>query len=227
MRDRDRDDFDRRYGNGSGPEGYGGRDYAHTSSFGGSENDFSEPSGRHRSSGPDYGSGNRGRVSNERDRFDDRPPAFGANLQGNFGFDRGGEGSYGSGYFSGSDRGRPTTSGYASGHGGNAYRSGMAHDRFEDVPSEMRSPEQTMRSYRGVGPKSYRRGDDQLRELVCERLSDDHHVDASDIEVTVENGVVRLAGSVPDRRTKRLAEDIAESVRGIQDVENHLRIGTT
>lgn len=214
------------------------RDYAHTSSFGGSENDFSEPSGRHSSSGPGYGSGNRGWVSNERNRlsrgpadddfrarrreeFDDRPSTLGANLQGNFGFDRGGEGSYGSGYFSGSDRGRPTTSGY----GGNAYRSGMAHDRFEEVPSEMRSPEQTMRSYRGVGPKSYRRGDDQLRELVCERLSDDHHVDASDIEVTVENGVVRLAGSVPNRRTKRLAEDIAESVRGIQDVENHLKIG--
>lgn len=42
--------------------------------------------------------------------------------------------------------------------------------------------------------------------------------------MTVENGVVRLAGSVPDRRMKRMAEDVAESVSGIADVENHLRI---
>lgn len=100
MRDRDRDDFERRHGSGSGPEGYG-------------------------------------------TVVEVFAPARGGNLQGNFGFDRGGEGS-GAGYFGGSDRGRTTTASYASGHGqtggdldrgfaGNAYRSGMGHDRFEDV----------------------------------------------------------------------------------------------
>ena len=59
---------------------------------------------------------------------------------------------------------------------------------------------------------------------VCERLTDDDYVDASGIEVSVEQGVVQLAGSVDDRRTKRRAEDVAESVRGVKDIQNQLRV---
>lgn len=33
-----------------------------------------------------------------------------------------------------------------------------------------------------------------------------------------------LEGTVPDRRTKRLAEAVADSVRGVQDVHNRLRL---
>jgi osmotically-inducible protein OsmY len=49
-------------------------------------------------------------------------------------------------------------------------------------------------------------------------------LDASDIEVAVENGDVTLEGSVEDRRMKRLAEDIAASVPGVDDVHNRLRL---
>jgi len=79
-------------------------------------------------------------------------------------------------------------------------------------------------SYRGVGPKNYQRSDDRIREDVCERLAHDDYVDASDIEVTVSEGMVTLAGTVDDRGSKRRAEDIAESVRGVRDVQNTLRL---
>ena len=79
-------------------------------------------------------------------------------------------------------------------------------------------------SYRGLGPKNYRRSDERIREDVCERLTLDHYVDASDIEVEVREGVVMLSGSVEDRRTKRRAEDVAESVNGVRDVQNQIRV---
>jgi osmotically-inducible protein OsmY len=79
-------------------------------------------------------------------------------------------------------------------------------------------------SYRGRGPKNYQRSDDRIREDVCERLAMDHDVDASDIEVSVAEGVVTLNGSVNERYAKRLSEDICESVRGVKDVQNNLRI---
>jgi hypothetical protein len=79
-------------------------------------------------------------------------------------------------------------------------------------------------SYRGRGPKNYQRSDERIREDVCERLTMDHDVDASDIEVTVEGGVVTLSGTVRERYAKRTAEDICESVRGVKDVQNDLRV---
>jgi hypothetical protein len=40
----------------------------------------------------------------------------------------------------------------------------------------------------------------------------------------VQNGEVTLRGDVPDRRMKRLAEDIADSIPGVQDIHNRLQI---
>lgn len=79
-------------------------------------------------------------------------------------------------------------------------------------------------SYRGRGPKNYQRSDERIHEEVCERLAMDHDVDASEIEVAVQGGVVTLSGSVHERRAKRLAEDIADSVTGVNDVQNNLRV---
>jgi hypothetical protein len=75
----------------------------------------------------------------------------------------------------------------------------------------------------GKGPKGYIRSDERIREDVCDRLSEDDEVDASEITVTVSNGEVRLEGTVMDRHSKHRAEDIAESVSGVRDVSNHLR----
>lgn len=82
-------------------------------------------------------------------------------------------------------------------------------------------------SHFGKGPKGYVRSDERIREDVCDRLSDDDEVDAGDITVTVKGAEVILEGSVPDRRSKHRAEDIAESVSGVKDVTNHLRARKT
>ena len=80
-------------------------------------------------------------------------------------------------------------------------------------------------SFRGRGPKGYRRSDERIREDVCDYLTEDDRVDASEIEVTVQGGEVTLAGSVSSREEKRRAEDLVENISGVRDVQNNLRIG--
>lgn len=77
--------------------------------------------------------------------------------------------------------------------------------------------------FAGKGPKGYTRSDERVREDVCDRLSDDDEVDASDITVTVKDGEVTLEGTVETRQAKHRAEDIADSVSGVRDVHNRLR----
>ncbi len=84
--------------------------------------------------------------------------------------------------------------------------------------------EQGNGNYRGVGPKGYHRSDERIRDDINDRLSDDPYVDASDIEVLVENGEVTLSGRVMSKAIKRRAEDIAESVSAVSNVENRIRI---
>ncbi len=79
-------------------------------------------------------------------------------------------------------------------------------------------------AYRGVGPKGYHRSDERIKDDINDRLSDDPYVDASDIEVLVENGEVTLSGRVMSKAIKRRAEDIADSVSAVTNVENRIRI---
>lgn len=79
-------------------------------------------------------------------------------------------------------------------------------------------------SNRGRGPRNYQRSDDRIREDVCDRLSDDDHVDASDIEVSVSDREVTLSGEVDSKQAKRHAEDCADSVSGVEHVQNNLRV---
>lgn len=78
--------------------------------------------------------------------------------------------------------------------------------------------------YVGRGPKGYGRSDEFIREDVCERLTQDPWIDASEIEVEVRDGVVTLKGTVDSRQTKRTAEEVIDSVAGIKDVANQLRV---
>ena len=73
----------------------------------------------------------------------------------------------------------------------------------------------------GVGPTSYQRSDQQIPDEVCHRLTQHGHLNASNIEVSVRNGIVTPRGSVPSCQAKRMAEDTAESVQRVRDVENH------
>ena len=76
----------------------------------------------------------------------------------------------------------------------------------------------------GKGPKDFRRSDERLREEVSWRLRADPDIDASEILLAVQDGEVTLEGSVPDRQTKRDAAECAESVMGVCQVNNRLRI---
>ncbi len=78
--------------------------------------------------------------------------------------------------------------------------------------------------HRGRGPKGYTRSDDRIREDVNDRLTDDHMLDASDIDTKVSNGEVTLNGHVDSRQAKRRAEDIADRIAGVKHVQNNLRV---
>ena len=96
---------------------------------------------------------------------------------------------------------------------------------FGDEDAERRRRMDDRGEYRrGRGPKNYRRSDERIKEDVNDRLSDDYYLDASDVEVTVENMEVTLTGTVGSRNEKRRAEDLAESVSGVTNVENRLRV---
>jgi osmotically-inducible protein OsmY len=95
---------------------------------------------------------------------------------------------------------------------------------FGDEEAERRRRMDEQRQHRGRGPKGYRRSDERIKEDVNDRLSDDYYLDASDIEVMVQNTEVTLTGTVRNRNDKRRAEDLAESVSGVTNVENRLRV---
>ena len=79
-------------------------------------------------------------------------------------------------------------------------------------------------NYRGRGPKDYRRSDERIREEVCDMFTDDWRLDASDLTVKVDACEVTLTGTVATREQKRRAEEIAERVRGVNDVHNQIRV---
>lgn len=124
----------------------------------------------------------------------------------------------------------------------NEQRTGLGeiHGRYEDADRDMywryearqrpgyRSNEERvnaqMGTHRGKGPRGYQRSDERIRDDINDRLSDDPFIDASDIEVKVTSCEVTLMGSVDDREAKRRAEDISESVSGVKNVENRLKV---
>lgn len=79
-------------------------------------------------------------------------------------------------------------------------------------------------THAGKGPKGYTRSDERIREEVCEALTRDPYVDASDMEVRVDDCEVTLDGTAMSRRMKRDAEDIAHAISGVQQVHNRLRV---
>ncbi len=82
-------------------------------------------------------------------------------------------------------------------------------------------------SHSGKGPKGYRRSDERINEDVCESLSRNSEIDASEIDVSVAQGIVTLDGTVESRHIKRLAENIINDLSGVVDINNNLRIDTT
>ncbi|CAN5879239.1 hypothetical protein BH24GEM1_BH24GEM1_08980 [soil metagenome] len=126
-----------------------------------------------------------------------------------------GEGSYGQGGFGrgGYRQGGYGQDGSGQGFGQGAYGQGIRYTSAIIIGR-----------FAGRGPKGYRRSDDRIREDVSEELTRHPEIDASDIDVKVENGEVTLTGKVEDRQQKRMAEDLAERCSGVNDVHNQLKV---
>ncbi len=95
---------------------------------------------------------------------------------------------------------------------------------FGDENAQQRRDRDQQGEHRGKGPKGYSRTDERIKEDVNEQLTEESMVDASEIEVDVRNGEVFLKGTVNTRQEKRRAEDVVESVSGVKNVENHIKV---
>jgi hypothetical protein len=113
-------------------------------------------------------------------------------------------------------------SGHGSDFGSRGYGTagGFATGRY---PSGMEG----QRSYRGLGPQSYKRSDDRIRDDVCERLTDNDRIDASNVTIDVNQGAVTLSGTVPERHMRYAAEDLVDDCMGVESIDNQLRVQAT
>ncbi|HYK43017.1 MAG TPA: BON domain-containing protein [Thermoanaerobaculia bacterium] len=148
-------------------------------------------------------------------------PLMGARWRGSY---REGFGTWGVGWGLQNSGGGPQGYGWGGGwQGGHneIWRTGRFGGGLAGSP-EVREPV----SYAGRGPRGGGRSDQRIREDVSDRLMEDEWIDASDIEVLVERGVVTLQGTAPDRETKRRAERVVESCRGVREVDNRIRVAS-
>jgi osmotically-inducible protein OsmY len=95
---------------------------------------------------------------------------------------------------------------------------------FGDDDADRKQRQRTSGPHRGKGPKGYQRSDERIREDVSDRLTEDDYLDASNVEVSVSSGEVVLSGTVENREDKRRAEDLAERISGVQNVQNNIRV---
>jgi osmotically-inducible protein OsmY len=165
--------------------------------------------------------------------------------RGNYDFSRGGVdyGSFGRGM---SDWGRGLADyGHQQSQQGRGYSdfgrdygtgAGMGHADWNRFGSDDMNQSWGRRSYDQQGqqsswneqrsrwPKSYKRSDERIKDDIHEELIRHERIDASDVEVQVKDGEVTLTGQVSSRQDKRVAEELAEKVLGVHDVQNQLRV---
>lgn len=232
-------DRDRWYGGGYGAGGYGDWDSRwNRPSYGGwrggaNDPDYDYGAGYGGYSGrgePGYGRGYgyQGMEHDYGNRSFDRGYGHGGyegSAPGYGGYGYGGYTDYGYGGYAG-------YGGYRSGYGGERgeWRGGSAMG-YEPRPQRYQGRESQwewgrQQSYAGRGPRNYHRSDQRIEEDVNEALTRHPGLDASDMEVHVENGEVTLTGTVGSRQDKRMAEDAAESCSGVRDVHDQLRVSS-
>src|SRR5215471_4541341 len=78
--------------------------------------------------------------------------------------------------------------------------------------------------YRGRGPRGYVRSPARIHEDLCDRLTENPFIDASDIDVTVTGTEVTLSGAVQDTIAMHQVQAIAEEVAGVSHVHNRLQL---
>lgn len=92
------------------------------------------------------------------------------------------------------------------------------------TPAEAAAAQRLRGSYRGIGPRGYRRSDARTYEDICDRLTENPFIDASDIEVLVRDGEVTMSGTVDSAISAYQAESIARETAGVLVVRNNLAV---
>jgi hypothetical protein len=90
-----------------------------------------------------------------------------------------------------------------------------------------RSQWDTPGQFAGVGPRGYQRSRERISEDIHERLRQHGQLDARQIHVEVEDSQVTLSGSAGSKQEKYLAEFLAETVSGVREVNNQIRVRDT
>jgi osmotically-inducible protein OsmY len=191
------------YGQGSGSQGYGSQGYG--SQGQGSQSYGSQGYGSQGQGSQGYGSQGR------------QPQGYGASGQG-----YGGQG-YGGQRYGDANQQRFGQGGGMTG-GNERLQSITDGGADQGFRSQFGGGQTRAGEHRGRGPKNYTRSDERIRDDVSDRLADDPWLDATEIEITVTGAEVILAGTVDTREDKRRAEDIAEQVSGVKNVQNTLRV---
>lgn len=218
-------DYDQQFGQGGGYGSQGGR-FSESGYGRGREYSGRESRGH-------YGNEEGGWQGREREQWRNRSAqgeydrnanygGYGSSGTGNYRGYGGGGGSYTGGQREYTGRGEMRNEG---GHGladmDEGYRSyGQGLDWREGSYRQ----DQESGQHRGRGPRGYRRSDERIREDVCDCLSDDDRLDASNIDVIVKEGEVQLSGSVTSREDKRRAESLVECISGVKEVQNGIRV---
>ncbi|WP_293351582.1 BON domain-containing protein [Phenylobacterium sp.] len=75
----------------------------------------------------------------------------------------------------------------------------------------------------GKGPRGWTLSDSRLIEQISDRLMEDRLLDATDIEVAADAGVVTLTGEAPGASDVAHAEMLTRQTAGVRDVVNRIR----
>jgi hypothetical protein len=209
-----------------GERGYGygdelrERSYAGVEHVGGRERDYygqDNYGGGQRWGGGQYGQGGYGQGD---------PYGQGGQYgQGGYGQRGYGQGGYGQGGYGqgGYGQGGYGQGGYGErGFGERAYFGQGGYDQGRYGGESMRSGGEGRRF--GAAPRGYQRSDERIREDICDALMRRSELDASDVEIKVSQGEVTLEGNVSDRNEKFLLEQISESIPGVKDVTNSVKV---
>jgi hypothetical protein len=192
-----------------------------------------------------YGAGGRGQgrgMSRGMNRGYGSQQGYGQQGYGQQGYGQQGYGSefsggYGSRRRGGGDFGSYGRGGYGSGRGFGRqdYGYGQQQGSFFEDEYEMDFDDEPMWIYEeeiwlipgpfsGIGPEDYHRSDERIKEDINDRLTQHGQIDARKVHVEVQNGEATLTGEVNHREVKRMCEDVVESVSGVRDVHNQLRV---
>jgi osmotically-inducible protein OsmY len=117
---------------------------------------------------------------------------------------------------------RHSSGGTSGARGQEGYSYPGEHTWGEAESKRERQEEQRGGNERRIAQR--RRPDAVLAQELLEILTKDPELDATEIEVEVEGGAVSLTGTVDSTDARLLAEELVESVTGVREVHNHLKV---